>query len=140
MLAQTCERLDPMLFPSCHSIGHTHTFPLPAFVDQARLSTLLQSFRNLTSKCAVDQNVPDAIYYAVFLPLCVEGRKQPLSPCRRVCAEFVSGCQDTLEKASLEYFGAMCNALHDSKPEAKECFEPANFTMSPNHTGRYVCV
>ena len=135
-VGQTCERLDASLFSSCVSIGHTQTFPLPSSVDQQRISTLLLHLQNITSKCAASQNVSSTFYCGVFLPLCVEKREEPLWPCRRVCAEFVAGCNNTLSSDHLDYYGSMCNVLPDSNATSNECFEPVNFTVTSNSNGK----
>ena len=49
-LAQTCERLDPELFPSCVNIGHNQTFKFPSYVDKNRLSAHVK--RVIKKNCA----------------------------------------------------------------------------------------
>ena len=135
ILAQTCQKLDPNLFASCVKISHNQTFALPSSVDLNMISRSLQWYKNQTSNCTIPQSVPNAVDCALLLPLCREGRKSPLPPCRRVCAEMVLGCSDAISRGGLEYLGAMCHALPNTTAETGECFEPPGFT--PRQSGRY---
>ena len=130
--AQTCQRLDHNLFPSCINIGHNQTFTFPLDVDWTAISTVLQWYRNQTSNCSISQSAPNAVDCALLLPLCREGRKDPLLPCRRVCTEMVLGCSEAISQDGLEYLASLCTILPNVTAETGECFEPANFTPTQN--------
>ena len=140
VLAQTCERLDPELFPSCVNIGHNQTFKLPSYVDKERLSEILKWMNMYRSDCSVSLSAANAVDCALFLPLCVEGRKTALSPCHRVCAEMVLGCSNTeaMSLRATEFLGAWCSVLPNLTAASGECFEPKNFKLTVNQNGKFV--
>ena len=138
VLAQTCERLDPELFPSCVNIGHNQTFKFPSYVDKNSLSAHVKRVIKRRSNCLIAEAASTAIACAVFLPLCVEGRKTPLPQCHRVCAELVLGCKESLPHPAIDHFAAYCNVLPKSTAASGKCFEPSNFKMTVNEDGELV--
>ena len=138
--AQTCEKLDPDLFPSCVNIGHNQTFKLPSYVDKKMLSMVINYSNEYTSNCSTASKAPVAMTCAFYLPLCEEGRSTPLDPCRRVCAEAVLGCSNIISSYSREFRGAWCNVLPNSTAASGECFEPNNFTVTMNQEGEFARV
>ena len=112
---QSCVKLDPELFAPCVNIGYAHTLPLPSYVDINEVSEMLNFFRDkVIANCSVPRNTTDTLNCAMLLPLCVEGRKTPLLPCRQVCADALQGCTNSIEARILDEVGAMCNVLPDS--------------------------
>ena len=138
--AQTCEKLDPKLFPSCVNIGHSQTFKLPSYVDKELIARFLNYSNIYASNCSTPSNAPVAVNCAFLLPLCEEGRSTPLSPCRRVCAEAALGCSNIMTSHSLEFNGAWCNVLPNLTAASGECFEPENFTLTVNRAGEFISI
>lgn len=132
--AQRCEKLDPELFPSCVNIGHNQTFKIPSHIDKERISDVLRWINKYRSNCSVSISAANAVDCAFFLPLCEEGRKTPLFPCRRVCAEMVLGCSKTASMSlqETEFLGAWCSVLPNLTAASGECFEPKNFKLTVN--------
>lgn len=132
--AQKCERLDPNLFSTCVKIGHNQTFTFPSDVDWVQMSRAIEWYYNETSNCSINQAAPNTVDCALILPLCREGRKEPLFPCRRVCNEMALGCSGAINHVDLDYIGAMCQILPNQTAATGKCFEPTNFT--PTQTGK----
>ena len=135
--AQRCEKLDAKLFAPCVNIGHTHSSIIPDYVNKTRLSLALKSYAKLTSNCSESSL---AMHCAYFFPMCKEGRKEPILPCQRVCADFMRGCGKVLRpdhgiQLSSERYAGMCTILHNEPASSGNCFEPKDFKISPN-TGR----
>ena len=141
-LAQTCERLDPELFPSCVNIGHNQTFKFPSYVDKNRLSAHVKRVIKRRSKCSIAEAASTAIACVFYLPYCVEGRKTSLPPCHRVCAELVLGCsnKEAMSQRLADHYGAYCNLLPKSTAASGECFEPSKFKMTVNENGEFVAL
>lgn len=138
---KSCMKLDSELFAPCVNIGHTHTFPLPPFIDLKKVSAALHKFRDeITANCSAPDILTDTVHCTMLLPLCVEGRELPLLPCRSVCINAVHGCRNAVKAYILNEVGAMCNLLPDSTAASKTCFEPKGYNISVhNKTGKSIC-
>lgn len=70
---------------------------------------------------------------SLFLPRCTEDIKGPYLPCRGVCYQFATDCQDIIHAKGLQWTAAMCDILPEkdnpatTKGYRERCFTPPNF-------------
>lgn len=137
VLGENCE---PVTVKSCSSAGYRLTARFPD-VDgtpyQDFQAPLLNLYVPLLTFCS---DFASTILCSLYLPKCDEGRNTPLPPCRKLCTQFVSECQDSLRKAGLAgMFTVLCDLLPDGGGQSKDCFYPSNFKdTSPGGKGRFV--
>lgn len=134
------ENCEPVTVKSCSSAGYRLTARFPD-VDgtpyQDFQAPLLNLYVPLLTFCS---DFASTILCSLYLPKCDEGRNTPLPPCRKLCTQFVSECQDSLRKAGLAgMFTVLCDLLPDGGGQSKDCFYPSNFKdTSPGGKGRFV--
>ena len=139
-LVSAGENCELVTVESCSSAGYRLTARFPD-VDgtpyQDFQAPLLNLYVPLLILCS---DFASTILCSLYLPKCEKGRDTPLPPCRKVCTQFVSECQDSLRKAGLAgMFTVLCDLLPDGGGQSKECFYPSNFKdTSPGGKGRFV--
>ena len=96
-------------------------------------SRAVTSLRNILGNCS--QTV-DTMICSLFVPRCTEEIQGPYLPCRAVCDDYATKCQDIIAKKGLEWTVAMCNILPEkdnpdtTKGYRERCFSPPNFRDS----------
>lgn len=93
-------------------------------------SRAIASLRFLLKNCS---KFVDIMMCSLFLPRCTEDIKGPYLPCRGVCYQFATDCQDIIHAKGLEWTVAMCDILPEkdnpatTKGYRERCFTPPNF-------------
>lgn len=96
-------------------------------------SQAVTSLRNLLGNCS--ESV-DTMICSLFVPRCTEEIRGPYLPCRAVCQDYATKCQDKIGEKGLEWTAAMCNILpvkdnpKTIKGYRERCFTPPNFKDS----------
>ena len=134
------ENCEPITVNSCSSAGYRLTARFPD-VDgtpyQDFQAPHLNLYVPLLSFCS---DFASTIMCSLYLPKCEEGRNTPLLPCRKVCTQFVSDCQDSLRNAALAgMLTVLCDLLPDGDGQSKECFYPSNF-KDTSPVGNAICL
>lgn len=123
VVCQLCEKLDKKLFPKCSRVID-QTIRLPSPFKQNMFGTgemLVEEFRGCSE-------VADLVLCSAYgLPMCVEGVRKPLLPCRRVCDKFVTDCRSQLDQQQLQWFPVLCSLLQNKTKDSRECTEPPDF-------------
>jgi len=121
-------RCVPLKARACLNAGYDFTADFPPIRDkpyQEVKSRSLYFFLNLLRSCS---RYSETIMCSLFMPKCVEGVERPILPCRSVCLEFVSGCQNYLSLAShAGLFRALCDLLPEQDFFPNTCFVPKGF-------------
>lgn len=96
-------------------------------------SRAVPSLINLLNNCSATVNT---MICSLFVPRCEEDIPGPYLPCRAVCYDYATKCQDVIEAKGLQWTVAMCDILPErDDPNTKlgyrgRCFYPPHFTDS----------
>lgn len=96
-------------------------------------SRAVTSLRSILGNCS--QTV-ETMICSLFVPRCTEEIRGPYLPCRAVCDDYATKCQDIIVNKGLEWTVAMCNVLPEkdnpdtTKGYRERCFTPPNFKDS----------
>ena len=136
--AQQCE---PLTISACKNAGYNLTARFAA-VNGTQFQTYTEKKLRLTENLSELKSCKytAAVMCSLYFPQCVEGRKEPLLPCRNVCREFATSCHDKLKHVGLSgVMRGLCEFLpggndnrHRNNSE-RICFVPEGFKAS--HTG-----
>ena len=139
--AQLCE---PLNIAACRNAGYNMTarFAPVNGTPFQEYSDRIHRLEWSTSSAALGtcSKHSAAIICSLFLPQCVEGRQEPLLPCRSVCRDFAWSCHEKLKLVGLSgLLRGLCELLpeadnNNNKPR-RRCFTPEGLNVSSTGGG-----
>lgn len=135
-----CEPLRGSFRKQCALAGYNQTFPIPYEMNpevKISIAGFISETLKLMKNCSVGAMAETLVCSFIFAPRCIEGRRQPQLPCRRVCSEYINRCvspkyDDTFLQSYLGHMYGLCTMLPNSTSSSGECYEPPGFEKHYN--------
>ena len=138
--SQQCQHFNSSFLSSTCGYNYTVKFQQEKHFNTSYTNLISQS--NIFGNCSEYSNV---IHCSIHFPRCKENLGGPYLPCKRVCDEYIKGCQEEIIQGYQEWVVGLCQLLPESddpkmaKGYLDKCFEPPNFKPSSGKSILELC-